>query len=229
MMNRKNKIKRIVSVILVGLVVMSTFAGALAIKGFAVNDETASNADDEITAISELAENEMTEEEPTDSPDVVEPIKDDIPIEIPTETLTSQQSIEESPNLPAKKDKYKITFALYNVKSAKEVTMTLVRADNKEEYEIVFNEKSNFLTSAELPVGEYTVKNIKTNDKFIKVSFDIEKFQVKENDMQNYGIAASEKETNFFLKLLANNWFYLVLLAGLFLLLHKYQKNKFAE
>lgn len=221
MLNKKNKIKRIISIVLVGLVVMSTFAGALAVKGFAVNDET--------TTSSELTESETTEEESTNNSEMVEPIKDDVPIEIPTEIPVSPQPIEEPSNLPAKKDKYKITFALYNVKSVEEVTMTLVRADNKEEYEVVFNKKSDFLTSTELPVGEYTVKDIKTDDKFVKVSFDIEKFQVKENDMQNYGIAASEKETNFFLKLLANNWLYIVLLAGLFVLLHKYQKKKFVE
>lgn len=226
-MIKKNKISKFVSVVLACLVLMSTFTGLLAINGFAVNE-----AENEVTATSlQLAEDETTEDKAGENVETVEPVNDGVPIEISTEPVTiDDETIDlDNPEADFGKNNYKITFALYNIKSAKEVTMTLVQAEDMEEYKVVFEKETDFLTSTVLPIGKYSVKEIETDDKFVKVSFNIDEFEVKKNDMQNYSITATEKETNFFLKLLANNWLYIVLLAGLFILLHKYQKKKFAE
>lgn len=201
--------KRIIAGILTALIVLSSFC--IAIPAFA----------EEIT--SEISQTENTERSETESENFVEPVSE--PIDVPVETLPETTTEENTTKSVPQKEKYKIMFSLFGVKNLKKITVKVVSAESKKEYELVFPKNDDFFLTTELPVGEYRIKEIKTDDKFIKVSFDINGFSVKENDMQSYSINVTQTETNTFLKFLYRNWLYLVMLAVLLIVFFRIRKR----
>lgn len=201
--------KRIIAGILTTLIVLSSFC--IAIPAFA----------EEIT--SEISQTENTERLETEFENFVEPVSE--PIDVPVETLPETTTEENTTKSVPQKEKYKIMFSLFGVKNLKKITVKVVSAESKKEYELVFSKNDDFFLTTELPVGEYRIKEIKTDDKFIKVSFDINGFSVKENDMQSYSINVTQTETNTFLKLLYRNWLYLVMLAVLLIVFFRIRKR----
>lgn len=210
--NMPNKItakRRIFAGILTALMVLPSFC--ITIPAFA----------EEIT--SEISQTENTERTETESDNFVEPVPD--LTDIPTETLPETTAKEETTKIVPQKEKYKIMFSLFGVKNLKKITVKVVSAESKKEYELVFSKNDDFFLTTELPVGEYRIKEIKTDDKFIKASFDMDGFSVKENDMQSYSINVTQTETNAFLKLLYRNWLYLVMLAALLIVFFRIRKK----
>lgn len=201
--------KRIIAGILTTLIVLSSFC--IAIPAFA----------EEIT--SEISQTENTERLETEFENFVEPVSE--PIDVPVETLPETTTEENTTKSVPQKEKYKIMFSLFGVKNLKKITVKVVSAESKKEYELVFSKNDDFFLTTELPVGKYRIKEIKTDDKFIKVSFDINGFSVKENDMQSYSINVTQTETNTFLKLLYRNWLYLAMLAVLLIVFFRIRKR----
>lgn len=213
MKKQKRFIKRSIAIFLAAMLIMSTFIGLLSIKGFA-------------TSVTE--DNSLSTEETTETIEFMEPITDNLSSVIPEETLpenNTEPSTNTQTSVPTK-DKYKITFSLYEAKKSKEITIVLLAADNKTEHEIVLTKKDEYFKTVELPLGTYSVKEVKSNDKFVKITLDINSFNVEANDLQNYSITVVEKEVNFFLKFLARNWVYLILLGILMFVYMRIKKKK---
>lgn len=209
MPNKITAKRRIFAGILTALMVLPSFC--ITIPAFA----------EEIT--SEISQTENTERSETESENFVEPVPD--LTDIPTETLPETTAKEATTKIVPQKEKYKIMFSLFGVKNLKKITVKVVSAESKKEYELVFSKNDDFFLTTELPVGEYRIKEIKTDDKFIKASFDMDGFSVKENDMQSYSINVTQTETNAFLKLLYRNWLYLVMLAALLIVFFRIRKK----
>lgn len=209
MPNKITAKRRIFAGILTALMVLPFFC--ITIPAFA----------EEIT--SEISQTENTERSETESENFVEPVPD--LTDIPTETLPETTAKEATTKIVPQKEKYKIMFSLFGVKNLKKITVKVVSAESKKEYELVFSKNDDFFLTTELPVGEYRIKEIKTDDKFIKASFDMDGFSVKENDMQSYSINVTQTETNTFLKLLYRNWLYLVMLAALLIVFFRIRKK----
>lgn len=209
MLNKITAKRRIFAGILTALMVLPSFC--ITIPAFA----------EEIT--SEISQTENTERSETESENFVEPVPD--LTDIPTETLPETTAKEATTKIVPQKEKYKIMFSLFGVKNLKKITVKVVSAESKKEYELVFSKNDDFFLTTELPVGEYRIKEIKTDDKFIKASFDMDGFSVKENDMQSYSINVTQTETNAFLKLLYRNWLYLVMLAALLIVFFRIRKK----
>ena len=208
MPNKITAKRRIFAGILTALMVLPSFC--ITIPAFA----------EEIT--SEISQTENTERSETESENFVEPVPD--LTDIPTETLP-ETTAKEATTIVPQKEKYKIMFSLFGVKNLKKITVKVVSAESEKEYELVFSKNDDFFLTTELPVGEYRIKEIKTDDKFIKASFDMDGFSVKENDMQSYSINVTQTETNAFLKLLYRNWLYLVMLAALLIIFFRIRKK----
>lgn len=201
-------IKMFVSMILVIL------SFCIPVMSFA--EETTTEAPQQIT--------EQISEETTDTvfETPVEPSVD-IPVETVPATVPSTAQ-----NQNPIKEKYKIMFLVYGVEHVGKISVTVVSEETKEEYKLLLTQVEDYVTSTELPVGNYKIEKIKTDDKFKKVSFDISEFSVKQNDMQSYSINATQTEINFFLKLLYRNWAYIVILAVLLIVLYRINKKKIA-
>lgn len=209
MPNKITAKRRIFAGILTALMVLPSFC--ITIPAFA----------EEIT--SEISQTENTERSETESENFVEPIP--ALTAIPPETLPETTAKEATTKIVPQKEKYKIMFSLFGVKDLKKITVKVVSTETEKEYELVFSKNDDFFLTTELPVGEYRIKEIKTDDKFIKVSFDIDGFSAKENDMQSYSINVTQTETNAFLKLLYRNWLYLVMLAALLIIFFRIRKK----
>ena len=123
---------------------------------------------------------------------------------------------------------YSISFSLYNLEKAGTVTITLVNDANNKEYKIKFNKSDDYFVTMKLPIGSYTVKEVKTDSRFVKVSIDTQKFEVKANDLQNYRISCTEKQTNGFLRFLLRNWFLLTALVVLLIAYGIVRKRAYA-
>lgn len=205
MPNKITAKRRIFAGILTALMVLPSFC--ITIPAFA----------EEIT--SEISQTENTERSETESDNFVEPIP--ALTDIPPETTAKEATTKIVPQ----KEKYKIMFSLFGVKDLKKITVKVVSTETEKEYELVFSKNDDFFLTTELPVGEYRIKEIKTDDKFIKASFDMDGFSVKENDMQSYSINVTQTETNTFLKLLYRNWLYLVMLAALLIVFFRIRKK----
>lgn len=209
MPNKITAKRRIFAGILTALMILPSFC--ITIPAFA----------EEIT--SEISQTENTERSETESENFVEPIP--ALTDIPTETLPETTAKEATTKIVPQKEKYKIMFSLFGVKNLKKITVKVVSAESEKEYELVFSKNDDFFLTTELPVGEYRIKEIKTDDKFIKASFDMDGFSVKENDMQSYSINVTQTETNAFLKLLYRNWLYLVMLVALLIIFFRIRKK----
>lgn len=209
MPNKITAKRRIFAGILTVLMVLPSFC--ITIPAFA----------EEIT--SEISQTENTERSETESENFVEPVPD--LTDIPPETLPETTAKEATTKIVPQKEKYKIMFSLFGVKDLKKITVKVVSAESEKEYELVFSKNDDFFLTTELPVGEYRIKEIKTDDKFVKASFDMDGFSVKENDMQSYSINVTQTETNAFLKLLYRNWLYLVMLAALLIVFFRIRKK----
>lgn len=209
MPNKITAKRRIFAGILTALMVLPSFC--ITIPAFA----------EEIT--SEISQTENTERSETESENFVEPVPD--LTDIPPETLPETTAKEATTKIVPQKEKYKIMFSLFGVKDLKKITVKVVSAESEKEYELVFSKNDDFFLTTELPVGEYRIKEIKTDDKFVKASFDMDGFSVKENDMQSYSINVTQTETNAFLKLLYRNWLYLVMLAALLIVFFRIRKK----
>lgn len=209
MPNKITAKRRIFAGILTALMVLPSFC--ITIPAFA----------EEIT--SEISQTEIIEQSETESENFVEPVPD--LTDIPTETLPETTAKEATTKIVPQKEKYKIMFSLFGVKDLKKITVKVISTETEKEYELVFSKNDDFFLTTELPVGEYRIKEIKTDDKFVKASFDMDGFSVKENDMQSYSINVTQTETNAFLKLLYRNWLYLVMLAALLIVFFRIRKK----
>lgn len=149
-----------------------------------------------------------------------------VPTIIPEEDIIDQeeqsQPVSEQVNSNVKEQE--IILSLYNVLHSKEITVTVKNGEFEEKIE--FTRKNDYFVTVKLPVGNYEIVKIKSNDKLIKVDFDVKKFSVGTSEMQNASFEVSEKEPNIFIRLLANNWFFIVALIALFIALHCYNKKK---
>lgn len=188
-----------------------------------VDGEVLTNPED--TTAREPAVTESETAEKTTVPETTEPETTE-----PPETTTKSEK-ETLVTPPAeKKDKYTASFALYNVTEADKVTIVLEYFDNVAkkyvETELQFTKKNNYFISLELPVGTYTVKEIKTKERFVDITIDYEQFEIKENDMQNFSITATEDEANWFVQFLGRNWIFIIILIGLCIALLVIQKRK---
>lgn len=231
---KKRKILSIVSVLLISAVVSSW-----PLTGFAVNaDETVpaenaliynSEVYSEITSVPEenTAEDIQNPSEQATEVIAVEGIIEP-PIEI-TPPETEPGVVTTVPSTVANASgEYSISFSLYNLEKAGAVTVTLVNDANNKEYKIKFNKSDDYFVTMKLPIGSYTVKEVKTNSRFVKVSIDTQKFEVKANDLQNYRISCTEKQTNGFLRFLLRNWFLLTALVVLLIAYGIVRKRAYA-
>lgn len=203
---------RIIAIILAALLVLSVIAMAFSASAVSLeNTETYTTIEQTTDVVTDVHETELE----TDA--VIETeVTTDIPTEPPAASITQQ-----------KKDKYQATFSLYNIKKADEVIVTLKNIENsKNKIKLEFTEDNNFFVVIELPVGTYEIEKIKTNSKYIKVEFDIEEVNIKENDLQNFTIDCSETESGFIVQFLGRNWFFLLALGALLIAYKRVTEGK---
>lgn len=238
-MNKKKKtdkrklIARVIAIGMAAIMLISTFSIMFSLKGSAKSSEIEVTSgvaftneeiltDPENTTVKNPDITELETEENATVPETTEPESAEATTKPEKETLVTPPA--------EKKDKYTASFALYNVTEADKVTIILERFDNVTkkyiETELQFTKKNNYFVSLELPVGTYTVKEIKTKERFVDITIDYEQFEIKENDMQNFSITATEDEANWFVQFLGRNWIFLVILVGLCIALLVIQKRK---
>ena len=142
--------------------------------------------------------------------------------EIKTEATTEAQSEEpstvDSVDPVIIKGKGFVSFSLSDVKT----NVTMVIADSKgKEYTLKFTYDNNYIVQDTYPVGEYTIKSIKSeNDSYkIKdchiVDSDKTSFTVTETDFMSVKFTATEKKELFIVGLVKREWYLLVILAVL--------------
>lgn len=231
---KKRKVLSIVSVLLISIVV-----GSLPLSGFAVNSDETSPADESLTYNSEVyseitnaPEGIVTEDIQSPSEHATEVIAVEGVLEPPIEITPPETETDVAMTVPSTaantSGEYSISFSLYNLEKAGVVTITLVNDANNKEYKIKFDKSDDYFVTMKLPVGSYTVKEVETNSRFVKVSIDTQKFEVKANDLQNYRISCTEKQTNGFLRFLLRNWFLLLALIGLLIAYGVVRKRAYA-
>lgn len=103
-----------------------------------------------------------------------------------------------------------------------ETNVTIIIADKKgKEYTLEFKAEENYIVQQSLPVGEYTIKSVKsTSDDYkIKnchiVDSDKTSFTVTETDFMSIQLTATEKKELFIIGFFKREWYMLAILAGL--------------
>jgi hypothetical protein len=142
----------------------------------------------------------------------------EIKTEATTEAQTEVPSTVDSVDPVIIKGKGFVSFSLSDVKT----NVTMVIADSKgKEYTLKFTYDNNYIVQDTYPVGEYTIKSIKSeNDSYkIKdchiVDSDKTSFTVTETDFMSVKFTATEKKELFIVGLVKREWYLLVILAVL--------------
>ena len=142
----------------------------------------------------------------------------EIKTEATTEAQTEEPSTVDSVDPVIIKGKGFVYFSLSDVKT----NVTMVIADSKgKEYTLKFTYDNNYIVQDTYPVGEYTIKSIKSeNDSYkIKdchiVDSDKTSFTVTETDFMSVKFTATEKKELFIVGLVKREWYLLVILAVL--------------
>lgn len=142
----------------------------------------------------------------------------EIKTEATTEVQLEEPSTVDSVDPVIIKGKGFVSFSLSDVKT----NVTMVIADSKgKEYTLKFTYDNNYIVQDTYPVGEYTIKSIKSeNDSYkIKdchiVDSDKASFTVTETDFMSVKFTATEKKELFIVGLVKREWYLLVILAVL--------------
>lgn len=142
----------------------------------------------------------------------------EIKTEATTEAQTEVPSTVDSVDPVIIKGKGFVSFSLSDVKT----NVTMVIADSKcKEYTLKFTYDNNYIVQDTYPVGEYTIKSIKSENNSYKikdchiVDSDKTSFTVTETDFMSVKFTATEKKELFIVGLVKREWYLLVILAVL--------------
>lgn len=112
-----------------------------------------------------------------------------------------------------------VSFSL----SGANTTVTVVAVNNKDgkEYELKFEAKNNYIVQNSYPVGQYTVKSVKSEtDGYKEKNLTIDgkeatEFTVEETDFMSVKLGVTEKKELFIISFLKREWFLLIALIAL--------------
>lgn len=142
----------------------------------------------------------------------------EIKSEVTTEVQPEELSTVDSVDPVIIKGKGFVSFSLSDVKT----NVTMVIADSKgKEYTLKFTYDNNYIVQDTYPVGEYTIKSIKSENDSYKIKdchiIDSDKtsFTVTETDFMSVKFTATEKKELFIVGLVKREWYLLVILAVL--------------